>query len=77
MSHFCDSLSTKAGWAFTTYNDEPMQDFGPKMGGGRMLRSGRLLGTLRYYVWSPCQPVPGGMLQWITVARQVETIENL
>ena len=22
----------KAGWAFTRYNNEPMQDFGPKMG---------------------------------------------
>ena len=33
MSHFCHSLSTKAGWAFTSYNNEPMQDFGPKMGG--------------------------------------------
>ena len=34
MSHFCRSLSTKAGWAFATYNNEPMQDFGPKMGVG-------------------------------------------
>ena len=36
---------------FATYNYEPMQDFGPKMGGGgrRMLRSGHLLDTLRYF----------------------------
>ena len=34
MSHFCHSLSTKAGRVLTTYNDEPTQDFGPKMGGG-------------------------------------------
>ena len=29
---FCRSLSIKAGWAFTRYNNEPMQDFGPKRG---------------------------------------------
>ena len=33
--HFCHSLSTKAGCVFTRYNDELMQDFGPKgVGGG-------------------------------------------
>ena len=47
MSHFCHGLGTKAGWTFTMDNNEPMQEFGPKLEGGQMLRSGRLPGTLR------------------------------
>ena len=35
MSHFLSgSEDQKVEWAFTTYNDEPMQEFGPKWGGG-------------------------------------------
>ena len=33
MSPFCHSLSTKAGWVLARYNDEPMRDIRPKIGG--------------------------------------------
>ena len=31
---FVTVWAQNAGWAFTTYNNEPMQDFGPNLGVG-------------------------------------------
>ena len=40
--NFCD------GWALTTLLLDPVQELEPKQGGGRMIRGGRLIRTLRY-----------------------------
>ena len=49
---FVTVWAQKAVWAFTMYNAEHMQDFGPEMWGwgGRMLRSGHLLGVFTVHV---------------------------